>query len=127
MKMSKSIPDSAIFMTDSEQEVQRKINKAYCPERQVEQNPVLEYCKFIVFERNKKMKIERESKFGGNVEFASFQQLQDAFATGELHPMDLKKATAFYLNELLLPVGKYFSKGKPAQLLQQIEKMQVTR
>jgi tyrosyl-tRNA synthetase len=127
MKMSKSIPDSAIFMTDSESEVERKINKAYCPEKQVEQNPVLEYCKYIVFEKNKKMKIERESKFGGDVEFASFQQLQDAFAKGELHPMDLKKATALYLNELLLPVRKHFSKGKPAQLLQQIEKMQVTR
>jgi len=31
MKMSKSIPDSAIFMTDSEADIKRKISKAYCP------------------------------------------------------------------------------------------------
>src|SRR3989338_10277788 len=33
MKMSKSRPDSAIFMTDSSEEVSRKISKAYCPEK----------------------------------------------------------------------------------------------
>ena len=32
-KMSKSIPDSAIFMEDSAKEVERKIKKAYCPEK----------------------------------------------------------------------------------------------
>ena len=40
MKMSKSNPDSAIFMDDSEAEIQRKINKAYCPEGIVQENPV---------------------------------------------------------------------------------------
>lgn len=29
--MSKSIPDSAIFMEDSEADVNRKLKKAYCP------------------------------------------------------------------------------------------------
>ena len=43
MKMSKSIPDTAIFMSDSEDEIKRKISKAYCPEKQTEENPILEY------------------------------------------------------------------------------------
>ena len=47
--MSKSKPDTAIFMDDTEEDVNRKIKKAYCPEKQIEENPILEYCKFIVF------------------------------------------------------------------------------
>jgi tyrosyl-tRNA synthetase len=32
-KMSKSIPGSAIFMEDSVEDVNRKIKKAFCPEK----------------------------------------------------------------------------------------------
>ena len=50
MKMSKSKPDTCIFMTDSDDDIKRKFKKAYCPEKQVKDNPILEYCKYIVFE-----------------------------------------------------------------------------
>ena len=36
IKMSKSIPDSSIFMTDSETEIKRKISKAYAPPKTVQ-------------------------------------------------------------------------------------------
>ncbi|MBN2067819.1 MAG: tyrosine--tRNA ligase [Candidatus Diapherotrites archaeon] len=127
MKMSKSIPDSAIFMTDSEKEVERKISRAYCPEKQVQGNPVMEYCRFIVFEKNKKMRVERPSKFGGDVSFNSIGDLEAAFASGDLHPMDLKNATSSYLNEMLEPVRKHFSKGKAKELLERVEDLKVTR
>src|SRR3989344_150821 len=65
MKMSKSKPDSAIFMTDTEKDIQRKMGKAYCPEKVIQDNPLLEYCKYIIFESFKEFKIERPSKFGG--------------------------------------------------------------
>jgi tyrosyl-tRNA synthetase len=48
-KMSKSIPDSAIFMEDSEKDVLRKIKNAYCPIKEVDGNPIFEYIKFIIF------------------------------------------------------------------------------
>lgn len=121
IKMSKSVPDSAIFMTDSKEEVERKIGKAFCIEKQVEENPVLEYCRYIIFEKEKKMKIERPAKFGGNVEFNSAQELEAAFARGELHPADLKNATSKYVNDLLEPVRKHFSKGKAKDLLEQVK------
>ncbi len=127
MKMSKSNPDSAIFMTDAEEEVKRKINKAYCPEKQAEENPVLEYCKYIVFEKFPKMKIERPAKFGGNVEYCNYLDLEKDFVAGKLHPMDLKNATAGYINKLLEPVRKHFAKGKPKQLLEKVQEMKVTR
>ena len=40
-KMSKSDPNSAIFMEDTEQEVKTKIKKAYCPPQQVSSDVVL--------------------------------------------------------------------------------------
>ncbi|MFT4297592.1 MAG: tyrosine--tRNA ligase, partial [Candidatus Woesearchaeota archaeon] len=61
-KMSKSNPDSAIFMTDTEQEIKTKIKKAFCPEKIVIDNPVLEYCKYILFEKFEKIKVERPEK-----------------------------------------------------------------
>jgi len=127
MKMSKSKPDSAIFMTDSEQEVKRKITKAYCPEREIEMNPVLEYCKYIVFEKFPKMKIERPEKFGGNVEYNNYDDLEKDFVAGKLHPMDLKNATAENINELLEPVRKHFSKGTAKKLLEKVQAMKITR
>ena len=51
LKMSKSKPDTAIFMTDSDNDIKRKINKAYCPEGIIEENPILEYCKYFIFRR----------------------------------------------------------------------------
>lgn len=127
MKMSKSIPDSAIFMTDSKEEVKRKISKAYCPEKQAEENPVIEYCKHIVFEKKKSMKIERPEKFGGNVEYKSFAELEKDYAEGNLHPMDLKNGTTDSINSLLEPVRKHFEKGKAKSLLEQVQAMKITR
>jgi len=128
MKMSKSNPNSAIFMTDSEDEISRKIKKAYCPEKQTTDNPILEYCKYIIFERFDTFTIERQEKFGGNVSFSSYAELEKAFLSGDVHPADLKKSTAHYINTILLPVRKYFETNKTAKKLKElVESYQVTR
>ncbi|HME87366.1 MAG TPA: tyrosine--tRNA ligase, partial [Candidatus Nanoarchaeia archaeon] len=61
-KMSKSQPDTAIFMDDSAEDVSRKISKAYCPQGVVEDNPILEYAKYIVFEHTSSITIKRPEK-----------------------------------------------------------------
>ena len=128
MKMSKSNPDNAIFMTDDDDEIKRKISKAYCPEGVVEENPVLEYCKYIIFEKFKTLKIERPKKFGGNLEFSSYDDLEKKFSQKKLHPMDLKQGTAEYLNKLVEPVRIKLEKNKDAQkLAQEIKGFEVTR
>jgi tyrosyl-tRNA synthetase len=128
MKMSKSKPDSAIFMDDSEQDIKRKMDKAYCPEGIVEENPVLEYCKYIIFERFKEFKVERPAKFGGDLAFGNYAELEKAFAKKELHPMDLKQAAAKHVNELVEPVRRHFEKNaKAKKLLEQVRKFKATR
>lgn len=127
-KMSKSDPNSSIFMTDSKKEVESKIMKAYCPEGQVKENPVLEYCKYIIFEKIEELVIERPEKFGGNVFFTNYGELEKAYQSKEIHPLDLKKASAKYINELLEPVRVHFKKNKKArELLKKVERFEVTR
>lgn len=128
LKMSKSKPDSCIFMTDSESEIKRKISKAYCPANQIEENPVLEYARYIVFESFPVFKIDRPKKFGGLIEFEDYKTLADSYKKGQLHPMDLKQATAYYINELVKPVREHFSKNKKAkELKEKVESFEITR
>ncbi len=128
LKMSKSKPDSAIFMTDSQEEVVRKISKAYCPEKQVQENPVLEYAKYLIFERLKSLDIDRPEKFGGPVSFVSYDELESAFLKGELHPADLKKGVADGVNKMLEPVREHFLTNKKAAELQKfVLESKVTR
>ncbi|MBU3941118.1 MAG: tyrosine--tRNA ligase [Nanoarchaeota archaeon] len=127
-KMSKSNPDSAIFMTDSKKEIERKFNKAYCPEGESQDNPVLEYCKYIVFEKIKEFVIERPEKYGGTLKYKSYKDLEKDFVDKKLHPMDLKKATAKYINEFLEPVRTHFEKNAKAKaLLKKVQSYEITR
>jgi len=127
-KMSKSNPASSIFMTDTEKSVDEKFRKAYCPEGQVKENPVLEYCKYIIFEKVEDFVIDRSEKFGGDVSFKNYEELEFAFKKKEIHPLDLKKATAKYINDLLEPVRIHFKKNKKArELLKKVESFQITK
>ncbi|MFH1063934.1 MAG: tyrosine--tRNA ligase [Candidatus Woesearchaeota archaeon] len=121
-KMSKSNPDSAIFMTDSVEDVARKIKKAFCPEKITEDNPIIEYCKYIIFEKYPIIEIRRPEKYGGNMDIHGYDDLVSKFTSGEVHPMDLKQAVAGYINELLEPVRKHFQENSHAKAL--FEKVQ---
>jgi len=128
LKMSKSKPETAIFMTDTEEDIKRKISKAYCPEKQTTENPIIEYCKYIIFERFPTMKIERPEKFGGNLEIKCYDELVKIYSEGKLHPMDLKTGVSKYVNELVDPVRKHFEKNaKAKKLLEQVQSYQITR
>ncbi len=128
MKMSKSNPASAIFMTDTKEEVFDKFKKAYCPEGKEEDNPVLEYARYIVFERFKEILIKRPSKFGGDLKINSYEELCKRFVAKEIHPLDLKQNIAGYINELLEPVRIHFKRNvKAKKLVEEIRKFEITR
>ena len=116
--MSKSDPDSAIFMEDSEEEeVKRKIKKAFCPEKIVEGNPILEYAKSIIFESFGTFSIRRDAKNGGDSHYESYAALEADFVAGLLHPVDLKLNVADGINKLLQPVRDHFTKDPYARKL----------
>jgi tyrosyl-tRNA synthetase len=122
LKMSKSNPDSAIFMDDSKEDIKRKIDKAYCPEKIVEENPILEYCKYIIFEKFKELDIKRPAKFGGNIKIHSYEELEKMYREGKIHPLDLKNSVTEVLDKLVKPIREHFEKNKKArELLQSIK------
>ncbi len=108
-KMSKS-KGNYISLRDSEKEVERKILKAYCPQGVVEGNPIIDLVKHYVFPSFGKLKVERDAKHGGDVEYTSFESLIEDFKAKNLHPMDLKKAVSRYLNEMLADAREEFLK-----------------
>ncbi|MFB5597687.1 MAG: tyrosine--tRNA ligase, partial [Nitrosopumilaceae archaeon] len=89
-KMSKSNPNSGIFIHDTDDEIRTKIKKAWCEEGNIEANPLLEISKHVLFHEFSEMNVNRSEKFGGNVSFSNYSQLESDFAAKKLHPTDLK-------------------------------------
>lgn len=102
-KMSSS-KDNYISIDDTKKDISKKINRAFCKAGEVENNPVLDIVKYHIMPRYEHIVISRPDKFGGNLEYASYEELEAAFISGELHPMDLKMGVASYLDEILEPV-----------------------
>jgi tyrosyl-tRNA synthetase len=116
-KMSKSSPETAIFMDDDPSEVNRKIKKAFCVEWKPE-GPVFDILKYIIMELGP-LDVAKKDFNGGtvNVRYENYQQLeQDVLARG-LHPSDLKPAVAARINELLKPVHEHFERNQHAAAL----------
>jgi len=116
-KMSKSDPDSAIFMEDVEVEVNRKIKVALCAPRDIKVNPCLDYLKHIVFPKKGELAISREEGNGGPKVYKSYPELEADFESGALHPADLKPALAKALNEIIQPVRDHFKNDSKAKEL----------
>ncbi|NHJ46713.1 MAG: tyrosine--tRNA ligase [Asgard group archaeon] len=110
-KMSKSKPETCIYIHDTEEALKKKMKTAYCPAKVVEGNPITEICKYVIFARDKAtLEIKRPEKFGGDLEYISYVDLEKDFVAGKLHPLDLKNAVAIELGRILEPVHKYFNK-----------------
>lgn len=107
-KMSKSIPGSGISVTDSYEEIEKNIRNAYCPEKVVEDNPLLQITKLIIFPRFESVEIKRDKKFGGDLKFKDYDELEKIYAEGKLHPLDLKKAATDYLEKIIAPIRKNY-------------------
>ncbi|RLF80958.1 tyrosine--tRNA ligase [Thermococci archaeon] len=123
MKMSKSKPYSAVFIHDTPEEIRQKLRKAFCPAKEINYNPVLDWAEHIIFrEEPTEFTIHRPAKFGGDVTYTTFEELKRDFAEGKLHPLDLKNAVAEYLIELLKPIREYFEKHpEPLELMREIK------
>jgi len=109
-KMSKSVQGSGISVTDSYEEIKKTISGAYCPEKEVGDNPILQIAKYIIFPVIKKIDVKRPVKFGGNVSFKDYESLEKVYSSGKLHPMDLKNTVSEYLEEIIAPIRKNFKK-----------------
>ncbi|NPA05370.1 MAG: tyrosine--tRNA ligase [Crenarchaeota archaeon] len=129
LKMSKSKPETCIFVHDPPEAIARKIRAAYCPARVVEYNPVMEIARYILFAQpGFKLVVERPEKYGGTVVFESYEELEKTYKEGKLHPLDLKNAVAKALAEFLKPVRERLLGDPEARaIIEELEKAQVKR
>ncbi len=128
MKMSKSVPGSAIFITDSPEEIKRKIMKAFCMEKEIKYNPILDWTKYLIFtDKNSELKINRAKEFGGSKIYKNYSDLQEDFVAGKLHPMDLKDAVAGKLIKILEPARRHFEQPRIRKMQKEMEGLLVTR
>lgn len=126
-KMSKSKPWTAIFIHDSEKEIKEKLDKAWCPPKQEEMNPVLDIVKHIIFREKRTFLVERNKKFGGTKEFESYEELLEEYKKGKLHPKDLKTNVAREVSEVISPIRKHFEKPSNKKLLEVFKETEITR
>ncbi|EFW93890.1 tyrosyl-tRNA synthetase [Haladaptatus paucihalophilus DX253] len=104
MSSSKGV---TISMEDSTEDIEEKVNGAFCPPTRDPdgdlENPVLQIFEYHVFPRFENVVVERPDKYGGNLEYDDYESLEDDLESGELHPADAKSALATYLDELIAP------------------------
>ena len=69
------------------------------------------FCRHVLFvlkqDRAEQFLIERPEKFGGNVVFSSYTELESAYKLGNVHPMDLKNTVAREIDILLAPLREH--------------------
>ena len=112
LKMSKSKPNSAVFIHDTPDEIREKIKKAYAPPKEIEFNPLINWVETLVFwgEKTGNFKICRPEKFGGDIIYTQIDKLIEDYKSGGLFPLDLKNGLTDWLIEKLAPAREYFER-----------------
>jgi tyrosyl-tRNA synthetase len=124
-KMSKSVAESGIVVHDEPEEIRQKLLAAYCPEKDTDNNPVLEIARYVIFPWKTTFTVNRPNKYGGPTIFANAEELEHQYRSGKVHPLDLKNSVADALTQILEPVRVEFKRHP--ELLRKMEQMDVTR
>ncbi len=106
-KMSSSL-GNYIAVQETEESVEKKLMDAYCPPEVADGNPILQIYKHTIFpdEHIGAVVIERKDKYGGNMNYTSYKELELDYVRGRLHPLDVKTNAVRYLNDVLEPIRK---------------------
>lgn len=121
-KMSKSKPNSCIFVHDSGEEMARKLKKAYCPMpqegqseaeivKEQELNPFLDWSKKMIYPAGKVIAIKRKPEWGGDLLYNTYEELEADYLNGKLHPMDLKNGVGNCLTDWFVPIRDFVAKN----------------
>jgi tyrosyl-tRNA synthetase len=103
-KMSASVEASKISLMDTPETVQKKVKSADFVAGDPNNGTMafLEKIAFVLLQdKNEKLIIKRPEKFGGNLEFESYKELEKAVTEQSIHPLDVKNSVAAQITNLL--------------------------
>ena len=108
-KMSSSDERTKIDLLDDEDTIKKKVNSADCVEGDPD-NGVMAFLKYVILtikhDKKEKFVVKRDKKFGGDVSYNNYEEVEKDFVAKKLHPMDLKVAVANEIINLLKPIQK---------------------
>ena len=108
-KMSSSEERTKIDLLDDEELIRKKVNSADCVEGNPD-NGVMAFLKYVIMtikqDKKEKFVVKRDKKFGGDVHYNNYEEVEKDFIEKKLHPMDLKNAVAGEIFEILKPIQK---------------------
>jgi len=102
-KMSKSDPNSGIFINDSDEIITKKINKSWCEQEKLFDSPLVDIVESIILPKLKEIKIEGQDENVHYV-FNNFQAFQNGLNKEKIHPADFKTAVANSLIDIISPL-----------------------
>jgi len=120
-KMSSSKKNTMFPLHADPSRIREILEDAYCPQGQVEDNPIIDIAKFFIFGADRELHVEREEEYGGDLHYEEFEEMADDFESGELHPLDLKEAVADEVIERFEPVRERFKQNP--ELLRPLEEI----
>jgi len=108
-KMSSSVENSKVDILDKEKIVVKKINKSKCISGDPK-NGVMDILKNLIFvmkeDHKEKFVIKRPEKYGGDMKYSSYDEIEKDFKNKKIHPLDLKNSVAYEINLLLAKLRK---------------------
>lgn len=118
-KMSASDLKSKIDLLDDEKTIKEKLNGAECIAGNPD-NGIMAFLKYVLMtikkDRKEKFVVKRDKKYGGNLNYKGYEEIEKDFIAKKLHPLDLKNAVAEEISEILKPIQK------ERKILEELEK-----
>lgn len=106
-KMSASDPKSKIDLLDSNEDILKKCSKAYSVDGIVENNGMMDLFRYVIFRMPQfqdGITVTRPEKYGGDIHFPTYEEMEKAFTQKEIASLDLKGALADSLVTILGPI-----------------------
>jgi tyrosyl-tRNA synthetase len=110
VKMSASDVKSKIDILDDETTIRSKIQNAECVAGDPDDG-LMSFLKYVVMtlkgDKKEKFVVKRDKKYGGDLVYHNYEQIEKDFVAKKLHPLDLKNAVAEEVIQILKPIWKH--------------------
>ncbi len=119
-KMSSSEPNSKIGLHDTQKDIKKKINKAFLEETNTDSGlfKILELIVFPVLELKGQSKfvINRDEKWGGKLEFESFEEIKNQYKLNLIAPPDIKLGISDFIDNMINPIRQILESDNMKEL-----------